>query len=503
MSTPFPLFDEGHLSSLIGELRRSMRSLLMQLCDDLDGSYRQVSRTLQIPVEFFRMVGATLGADAFSHWKVVGWIEELNELVYLLDVREQFIRESDQRGFAEAFFAACTPQYYEHSYFDELFPKGRPLVSDLARRLTDLCTRLTEQVIREAWFLAPGLPCRWLEETGQRHWTVPYDLGPNFERAEPANGIALGLDGARLASPVSGHQPRRPYRLVIYPDKIALKLKGRLVPILVLDAARQWRGRLETPSLIAGRHIRTTIGHTLVYGKDRTPIGMTSSSTKLAAHLEAACHSIETVWPEGARNVGLLTSRIIPLRASGVVSFSYRHRPGLSFINCFDRDQFDLIDDLIHENSHHQLNLYLRKDDLLHGEHTEEIFYSPWRRSLRPLRGILHATFTFTMGALLFDRLASSPTLTNVDRVRACARCFEEVESVTYSLRDLSFAARRLGWLSESGVELVRTLKREIDRVHRRIAPQRIALYASHHGRALTEHCRALRRARSHYGPNS
>ena len=59
--------------------------------------------------------------------------------------------------------------------------------------------------------------------------------------------------------------------------------------------------------------------------------------------------------------LALLTSRIIPLKAKGVVSFSYRHRPGLSFINCFDRDNLDLIDDVIHENSHHHLNLLLRK----------------------------------------------------------------------------------------------------------------------------------------------
>ena len=71
--------------------------------------------------------------------------------------------------------------------------------------------------------------------------------------------------------------------------------------------------------------------------------------------------------------LALLTSRIIPLNAKGVVSFSYRHRPGLSFINCFDRDNLDLIDDLIHENSHHHLNLLLRKHVMYHGDHNQQI----------------------------------------------------------------------------------------------------------------------------------
>ena len=130
MLTSFPLFDNEHLSSLIDELRRSMRRVLAQLCDELDGPYRQASQRLRIPVGYLRAVEATLEPEDFSHWKVVGWIEELNDLVYLLDVREQLRRESDARGFAEAFYAACATQYYEHGYLDELFPEGRPLATE-------------------------------------------------------------------------------------------------------------------------------------------------------------------------------------------------------------------------------------------------------------------------------------------------------------------------------------------------------------------------------------
>ena len=127
----------------------------------------------------------------------------------------------------------------------------------------------------------------------------------------------------------------------------------------------------------------------------------------MASRMRRALEVIESAWPEGNQLLRLLTSRIVPLRASGVVSFSYRHRPGLSAINCFDRDRLDLIDDLIHENSHHHLNLLLCKAVLYKNDHNQEIFYSPWRRTLRPLRGILHATFTFTMGAILFERLST------------------------------------------------------------------------------------------------
>jgi HEXXH motif-containing protein len=219
------------------------------------------------------------------------------------------------------------------------------------------------------------------------------------------------------------------------------------------------------------------------------------------------------VWPDGHDVLALLTSRIIPLQAKGVVSFSYRHRPGLSFINCFDRGNLDLIDDLIHENSHHHLNLLLRKYVMYHGDHNQRIFYSPWRRSLRPLRGILHATFTFTMGALLFQRLSlwasgrdgavrwKKAGLTLRDLHRARFRCLEEVESVRYSLRDLHYADHHLGWLTGSGRSLVGSLTDAIDQIERHSKQLKREVYRATFGPALQKHIRELQQARRTYGP--
>ena len=151
-----------------------------------------------------------------------------------------------------------------------------------------------------------------------------------------------------------------------------------------------------------------TLGPTLVYGRHGGPVRVCATPPDVAGKMQRALSVIEQAWPAGNDILALLTSRIIPLKASGVVSFSYRHQPGLSFINCFDRDALDLIDDLIHENSHHHLNLLLRKYVLYRGDWNREIFYSPWRRTLRPIRGILHATFTFAMGASLFERLVAT-----------------------------------------------------------------------------------------------
>ena len=114
------------------------------------------------------------------------------------------------------------------------------------------------------------------------------------------------------------------------------------------------------------------------------PLMVQLSGRRQVKRIAQAWQIIRQVWPEGGHVLALLTSRIIPVNAKGVVSYSYRHRPGLSFINCFDRDKLDLIDDLIHENSHHHLNLLLRKYVMYRGDHNQQIFYSPWRQSLRP-----------------------------------------------------------------------------------------------------------------------
>ncbi|HYM37935.1 MAG TPA: HEXXH motif-containing putative peptide modification protein [Nitrospiraceae bacterium] len=447
-----------------------MRRLLSDLCGELDGRYRNQARALHLASDYFRAVGQALKPEHYSHWKVVGWIEELNDLVYFLDVQRQLKKERSRSGFAESFLAACDEQFYEHTYLDELFPNRKPEPGKLPACLSSLCTRLAKSVTQESMFLVLGLPSSWFEQHAWRTKLTPFDLAPNFERAELAGWVAIGLEGARVEL-----------------------THGRVVPT-------QWL-KHPGPRWPCG----LALGPTIIYGKDKTPDRIVPTAGNVAERIQRARMVIEQAWPEGYRNLAYLTNRIVPLKAKGVVSFSYRHRPGLSFINCFDRDDLDLIDDLIHENSHHHLNLLLRKAVLYHKDRNQEIFYSPWRRSLRPLRGILHATFTFTMGAILFEKLSTwaksgKTTLTDQQILRARFRCLEEVASVRYSLKDLVHA-RRLGWLTPAGWGLVSALKREIDKVGERIAPFERAVLRSKYGRELKRHQKELASARETYGP--
>lgn len=509
------LFDSGFLASLLDEFRASMRGLLFDLCDELKTSYRSSAESHRLPVSLFQAVGAGLKLDDYSNWKVVGWIEELNDLLYFLDVYEQLSRERDRSGFAEELLAECEEQFYEHTYLDELFPHGEPEPHRLAGRLVHLCRRLARHVTQDSMFLIPGLPCDWLARDGKQRWSCPYEFGPNFERSEPAGYLPVGLEGAGLAPAPSIRRRLRERKhmatMVVEPRRIALRLGTAVFPLLSYQPHLRWHWRYVQPAWLRAPGDDwpdgLALGSTLVYGRERTPVGVTASPPDLSDRFTRALTVIEAAWPEGAENLKRLTTRIVPLKARGVVSFSYRHRPGLSFINCFDRDGLDLIDDLIHENSHHHLNLLLRKAVLYQGDANQEIFYSPWRRSLRPLRGILHATFTFTMGAVLFERLSSNadrlkPWLSKAEVLRARARCLEEIASVHYSLDDLDWAAER-GWLTAAGVQLVATLKREIRKIAKRIVPYESEVNRSRYGRELRRHINELARAGRMYRPAS
>ena len=506
------------LAHLTDEFRLSMRRLLQDLCRELQDDYPDLSSRLELPVGFFQLLGQSFKVETYSNWKVVGWVEALNDLTYFLDILQQWEREQDRKEFTKQLFAECQEKFFEHSYLDELFPRGRSRTTGLEQRLTSLCHRLGQELTQESLFFDPTVAVKWCRQRKLPRWDVPGMLEADFERAEEWGTISVGI------AEECGEAPQEVRRAMKQsPGSVTLQVEGSGISVEIgrtvfplwtgWGTQGEWQWKRRAAAALETDRGPVTVGPTLVYGKDRQPRSVVRTEQKQVERISRAWRTIQQAWPEGHAVLALLTSRIVPLKAKGVVSFSYRHRPGLSFINCFDRDTLDLIDDLIHENSHHHLNLLLRKYVMYHGDHNQQIFYSPWRRSLRPLRGILHATFTFTMGAMLFERLSSWASgrggaarwkragLTRRDLQRARFRCFEEVESVRYSLQDLHYADYHLGWLTGSGRRLVGQLAEAIDTVQQNIAPYRKAVSLSKFGPALRRHAEELHKARMTYGP--
>ncbi|BFU93921.1 MAG: conserved protein of unknown function [Nitrospira sp.] len=513
-----PLFDAAALSGLQGEFRRSMKRLLLDLCRDLAVDYAQLSRQFSLPVGYFHFVAHAFEDRAFCNWKVVGWIETLNDLVYFLDLLQQIGKERDPRDFAEQLFAECEQKFFENSYLDELFPQGHKQPKRLGIRLQWLCARLAGEVTQESLFFDPRWAIQWTRQQRMDPWEVQGTLDQHFERAESAWTVPSGIAGDALIVPRSAvlavRRSARPVTFEVDQGRIILKKRNRFPICTLHDDGIEWhwtKGAAATATDALQRP--PIVGPTLRYDRDRQPRAVRLTHPRQVKRIGRAWQTIRRAWPEGHEVLALLTSRVIPLHAKGVVSFSYRHRPGLSFINCFDRDNLDLIDDLIHENSHHHLNLLLRKHVMYRGDRNQQIFYSPWRRSLRPIRGILHATFTFTMGALLFERLSAwaetkkgskqwkEAGLTPRDLLRARFRCLEEIESVRYSMQDLDYAGRHLKWLTGSGARLVGQLEEAIAEAEQRITRHRDAVLRSTFGPALRKHIKELQQARQTYGP--
>jgi len=158
------------------------------------------------------------------------------------------------------------------------------------------------------------------------------------------------------------------------------------------------------------------------------------------------------------------THTILPVDEPGVVSYSLQNLPGYSCINLFERDFIDLMDDLIHENGHHFLNSYLNFSELIN-EDNEKIYYSPWRNSLRPIRGIYHACFTFFWALHLFGNLFRNieklDFLSSAEKEKVASRFVEEFLMLNYCVPDLKHAFKYKK-INPEGMKLIRLIYSEI-----------------------------------------
>jgi len=168
------------------------------------------------------------------------------------------------------------------------------------------------------------------------------------------------------------------------------------------------------------------------------------------------------------------TDVIIPIKDKEFVSYSHQEFPSVSMINLYDRDFVDLMDDLLHENGHHHLNHYLNLEKLI-DEPEDLIYYSPWRRTQRPLRGIYHAYFTFFWAFRLFSDIASakdedsSYKFTPPEKEKILWRAVEEFHMLNYSFEDLKWA-RKQGLITETGWNIIRSQQKELLKFKMKVA---------------------------------
>lgn len=207
-------------------------------------------------------------------------------------------------------------------------------------------------------------------------------------------------------------------------------------------------------------------------------LGLKTSSLKemkqFSTKIEVACKVIRHFSPSSWERFQAFTEVIIPISQKEFVSYSHQELPGTSMINLYDRDFVDLLDDLIHENGHHHLNYYLNLETLLQ-EPIDCIYYSPWRRTLRPIRGIYHAYFTFFWAFKLFSDMVSSKDLDSIfyvfsdkEKEKIVWRAIEEYYMLNYTFKDLQWAKKQK-LISEDGWELVKEQQAILNRFKKKI----------------------------------
>ena len=183
--------------------------------------------------------------------------------------------------------------------------------------------------------------------------------------------------------------------------------------------------------------------------------------------LGRALRLLRASWEEGFHEVLAHTRLIVPLSERGTVSFSLPDRPGVSFINVRGKSILDLADDLLHETAHHRLH-GLEELQPLVVDDGEPRYHSPWRGSLRPLHGILHAAYTFTYRAHLLGRalrLAHAGRIPDLpDRSWIARELAFERGALRHSVGDLEDAGRR-GLLTRAGSRLLLRIAERVGQI--------------------------------------
>ncbi len=189
--------------------------------------------------------------------------------------------------------------------------------------------------------------------------------------------------------------------------------------------------------------------------------------------IELALKLVKKYSPSSWERFIAFTDVIIPIRDKEFVSYSHQNFPSVSMINLYDRDFLDLLDDLLHENGHHYLNHFLNLEKLI-DEPSEMIYYSPWRRSQRPLRGIYHAYFTFFWAFKLFSDLAKSD-LDNIwykfsddEKEKILWRAVEEFRMLDFSFQELKWA-RGKKLINDKGWKLIADQQKELAKFRTKI----------------------------------
>ena len=240
--------------------------------------------------------------------------------------------------------------------------------------------------------------------------------------------------------------------------------------------SKHYRPQTSLGDTIRGKNLSRLLETTLhIDGKELRLMTSTLKEMKdFSQKIEVALKVIKKHSPTSWDRFKAFTEVIIPIKQQELVSYSHQDLPGYSMINLYHRDFVDLMDDLLHENGHHHLNYYLNLGKLI-DEPIDNIYYSPWRRTLRPLRGVYHAYFTFFWAFKLFADLARAKDVDSIwyvfgnkEKEKIYWRAVEEFHMLNYTYNELKWAKNQ-GLIHQTGWKLIEEQHQELTKFKRYI----------------------------------
>lgn len=360
--------------------------------------------------------------------------------------RREFLWSPDLRAWlaaAEEAMALARPQETDAALFERIargphlavvLPEGC-IDRTFRRRVRGLGERLLEKVFRR---IPPLLFL--LTPAGRRFGPFSLDLEPDAEEARVAGELHTAFPVPTTWRLEAGSQ------LEFDGEEAHLHVEADRLPCRA-------RPLIHGSSIVLARRAVAR----------RNGLAPGPASREFPGRLGAALSLIGEAWEEARREIEIHTRVVVPLEQSGVVSYSLPDRPGTSYINMRGKRLVDLADDLLHETAHHRLHS-LEEISALERQGTDAQYYSPWRNQVRPLHGILHAAYTFTFRAELFQRLLRLRG--RLPRVWLRGEIDREREMLHQSVRDLRDAEEQQ-FLTAAGSRLLDDLAAHIRALRR------------------------------------
>jgi hypothetical protein len=425
-----PLFSESTHAKLTKNVHQFFQDFLQDMIEDLDDGYENHV----LSQDFLPDLKSLLKLEkdkAYNPFQVT-WaslIEQVITIAQLHDELEECDDEDEKNDIESDIFDFWNNHEYSITFM-EMVEEGKPIAT-CSETLIGL---LENQVLS---FHAVHLNKDFTSDVPILY-SLNKELGDSTDRFFVDGGnFVVNMDTTQYAALLPISRINHQLSLVEIQDEKDVYLKS-LVPLN--NACR-----LHVNSIDLKIHSRDT--------------QTDSRLSEFRENISKALSLISQYSPDCFVTFKSFTHTIVPISDKGIVSYSLQSMPGLSCINMFDRDFVDLIDDLIHENGHHYLNYYLNHLELIN-EDDEQIFFSPWREALRPIRGLYHAVFTFYWAYKVFGDLTKNLDQIELDsdqKSKVILRYIEEYKMLDFCKAQIEHAYK-LDKITESGMALIQNV---------------------------------------------